>query len=264
VTRAFIVKDEAIDALGNASRKVAELIRNIKDPSASAVGAWSAGDVAAHLIDAAEDNRKAARGEGTPYRSPGDVAPTNDARLAARAERDPKALASAYEEAIIAYLEELKGIEGDPVIPWADFQIPLSTLVAADIGECLVHGYDIATSQNRPWKIDRHAAALSGRGLAPMTEHYVDERAAAGFSGIFDVRLRGQPPLYFVFTDGSLAVEDAGVRRPDVHISADPAAFMLVAYGRISQWGPIARGQLLAWGRKPWLAMKFATFMKNP
>lgn len=45
---------------------------------------------------------------------------------------------------------------------------------------------------------------------------------------------------------------------------ADPVDLMLVIYGRTSQWGPIARGRLLAWGRKPWLGLSFQSRFFNP
>ena len=53
---------------------------------------------------------------------------------------------------------------------------------------------------------------------------------------------------------GALTVEPAGPWRPDVVISAAPSPLILVFYGRVGQWGRILRGEMLAWGRKPWLA----------
>ena len=50
----------------------------------------------------------------------------------------------------------------------------------------------------------------------------------------------------------------------DCRISADSAAFLLVAYGRIGQLGPILRGQLIAWGRRPWTALRLNSFIRNP
>jgi hypothetical protein len=52
--------------------------------------------------------------------------------------------------------------------------------------------------------------------------------------------------------------------RPDVSISADPAALLLVLYKRRSQWPAIARGKLLAWGRRPWLAFSLAGRFHQP
>jgi hypothetical protein len=45
---------------------------------------------------------------------------------------------------------------------------------------------------------------------------------------------------------------------------ADPAAFLLVGSGLRSQWGQIARGKLLTWGRKPWLALRFVSLFSPP
>ena len=56
----------------------------------------------------------------------------------------------------------------------------------------------------------------------------------------------------------------AAGEKSDCVITADPVAFLLLGYGRISQWSPIMRGKLRAGGRKPWLAMKFGTLMSSP
>ena len=50
----------------------------------------------------------------------------------------------------------------------------------------------------------------------------------------------------------------------DCHISADPVAFLIVAYGRGSQWPPILRGKITAWGRKPWRAFGLMRLLVNP
>jgi hypothetical protein len=47
-------------------------------------------------------------------------------------------------------------------------------------------------------------------------------------------------------------------------ITADPVAFLLVGYGRISQWGPILRRQIVAGGRRPWKALRFAMLLTDP
>lgn len=53
-------------------------------------------------------------------------------------------------------------------------------------------------------------------------------------------------------------------RRVDCHISADPVAFFLLGSGLASQWPLIARGKLMTWGRKPWLALKLASLFVSP
>ena len=264
MTRSYVDKDEAVTLLRATSADVVYAIRNIQNPNAPAIGTWSASDVAAHLIDVAEAAEAIARGEGTPYATSADVTANNEKRLAERTDRDPYSLATQFEEAAEAYATTAESVEGDPMVPWADFEIPVSALVSVDLGEWLIHGYDITKSQGNPWGIDPHRAAFAGRGISPVTEHYVDPEAGAGFTATIDLRLRGHGALHFVFNDGDLSIEEPSDRKVDVHLSADPVAFMLVGYGRISQWGPMAKGKLLTWGRKPWVALKFASVLKNP
>jgi hypothetical protein len=61
-----------------------------------------------------------------------------------------------------------------------------------------------------------------------------------------------------------VTVEDPPTGRSDCRLAADPVAFFLVAVGIIPQWGPISRGQLTAWDRKPWLALRFKALLPNP
>ena len=68
-----------------------------------------------------------------------------------------------------------------------------------------------------------------------------------------------------VFDDGGMTVEASRPRQKvDCHLSVDPAAFLLVAWGRISQWQAIPKGQLLAWGRRPWLGLQLRGLVRNP
>jgi hypothetical protein len=55
-----------------------------------------------------------------------------------------------------------------------------------------------------------------------------------------------------------------GARRIDAHISADPAAFLLVVYRRQSLWRNLAAGRLLARGRRPWLAVTLPNRFHEP
>jgi hypothetical protein len=98
--------------------------------------------------------------------------------------------------------------------------------------------------------------------LDPRT--FVNAEKAAGLQATYELRLRGGGGLNFVFDDGSLTVEESSAGRVDCHILADPAAFFMVFWQRQSQWNAIAEGQLIAWGRKPWLGLKFRSLIRNP
>jgi hypothetical protein len=134
----------------------------------------------------------------------------------------------------------------------------------------MVHGGDIARAEGRPWPLDAAHAALVFDGFvfpvfaALDARSMVHQKYAAGLRATFDLRLRGGRSYYFVFDDGSLSIEPPSSRRVDCHISADPAALLSVAWARKSQWEAIARGKLVAWGRKPWLGPRLRSLMRNP
>ena len=46
-------------------------------------------------------------------------------------------------------------------------------------------------------------------------------------------------------------------RKADCRISADPVAFLLTGAERESQWKALLTERMLAYGRKPWLALRF-------
>lgn len=51
---------------------------------------------------------------------------------------------------------------------------------------------------------------------------------------------------------------------PDCTISIEPVTFLLMALGRSSPVGAMARGRVFAWGRKPWMEPRFPAYFKAP
>ena len=102
--------------------------------------------------------------------------------------------------------------------------------------------------------------------LLPLLPHFVDTAEAAGLHACVDLRLRGgrDGRALLVFEDGRLVVERENGWRVDCHISADPAAYMLVAYGRMSPLRPALTGRIVAWGPRPHLAFRLSRVFRNP
>ena len=142
--------------------------------------------------------------------------------------------------------------------------VPADVALGILLGELVVHGWDIAQAVHQPWPIDPGHVALILEGLVPIVPGWVDPQRARGLTATFEVRLRGQTTHVFWFQDGRLQVNPARERPIDAHISADPAALLLVLYRRQSQWRHIAQGRLMAWGRKPWLALSFTGRFHKP
>jgi hypothetical protein len=184
------------------------------------------------------------------------VAPTSTAPPSPPRSSTPTAASSKRHAAIP---EELAG--------WhADLKLPVSTLCAILAGEAYIHGWDIARALRRPWRLDPEDMRAIFLGLLPVLPYYVDPRRAAGRTATFDVRLRGDPAAgaVFAFDRGRLAIQPPGGQRVDCRISADPAAHLLVTYGRSGPLGPALRGKITAGGRKPWLGLRLPRLFRQP
>src|SRR2546423_532896 len=118
--------EAARDAVAELTPKLTDLLRSVRDPSAPAVGTWSAGDVAAHLAHVIDLDLAAARGQGpeAALDAQGVMPPPRLSELhhmtAALLDldpvRDPSVQAGRLEAGVAALLE---GCDGDDrVVPW--------------------------------------------------------------------------------------------------------------------------------------------------
>ena len=256
--------EAAIRSLGD---QLVAVLRSVRNPEAIAIGEWTVGDVAAHLSHAFEVETRIVRGEASTVERLDQVDDFNAQYLRADPERDPRTLADRIEAKVAEFLEAVATADLDQVVSWhGGLKLPLGVLPAVMVNELLLHGYDIAHAAGAPWRMERAHAALGIQGVSPLLPHYLDESRARGVRASYEIRLRGngRSSLFLTLDDGRLTLGAPADGKVDCHISADPVAFLLVGYGRISQLGPILRGQMLAWGRKPWLAPKLATMLRSP
>ncbi len=276
------------DALRDEVRRVTTLMRSITDPGVPAVGQWNLAEVAMHLSQTWILAPGQARRDLSRYRAitPGiagaggdsmirdmwDSTEMNARALKFDAERDLAVLADRIEERAEEYSSECAGHSPDEPRTWTieGTTVPLSALTCMLLNETLVHGYDIAHAAGRTWRLEpAHAAMVVRQFFVPVVETadprtFVNAEQAAGLQATYEVRLRGGGRLNWIFDNGSLRVEEPSARRVDCHISADPTAFFMVFWDRQSQGNAIAKGQLVAWGRKPWLGLKFRSLLRNP
>jgi hypothetical protein len=98
----------------------------------------------------------------------------------------------------------------------------------------------------------------------------VDRDKARRLTGTMEIRLRGGERVSLRWRDGALdvgevaAVGQALSDKADCVISAEPVAFLLQSYGRGSKWRPLLTGKVMAWGRKPMLALRMQTALRQP
>ncbi|MGB9280469.1 MAG: maleylpyruvate isomerase N-terminal domain-containing protein [Pseudonocardiaceae bacterium] len=273
------------DALRIEVSRVTTLLRTVSDPEPHAVGQWNLGEVAMHLSQAwmvvtglAKRDLSRFRevvpsvaGESL-LREMSELGETTMLGVKSDPERNPGVLADRIDAMAQEYFSECVTADPDEPRPWmvGGSTVRQSTLTYHLLNETVMHGADIARAAGHRWRIEpAHAALVLGRFIIPVLQALppralVDPGQAAGLRAIYDLRVRGGDRFHFVFDNGALLVEQPSARRVDCHISADPVAFLMVVWGRQSQWPAIAKGKLIAWGRKPWLGFRFRALMRNP
>jgi uncharacterized protein (TIGR03083 family) len=258
--------DRVLPAIDRLAGRFATLVTSAPDPAAAIPDSdWTVRDASAHVVTVARRYIDGPEGRGTWVPDPRDLGALNDAQIDTLAGLDMEELAARLRRDLSALAVQVRAYGAGP----PSFQFHGGEEVAADaalgilLGELVVHGWDIARVTAHPWPIDGGDVELILEGVEPILPGWVDPDAAGDLTATFEVRLRGGGTHVWSFRRGRLAVAPAG-RRPDVRISADPVALLLVFYRRQSQWPHVARGRMLAWGRRPWLAFTLAGRFHKP
>lgn len=272
------------------SRRLVAMLRDIGSSGAIAIGTWTVPEVAAHLSHVLVFDSASLRGGELPFDVTldgsadlvGAVARMNASGLARDPERDLLVLADRIEEGISGLLDATTGMRGDEPVAWlAGSKLPCATIVCHMLEESLVHGADIARAERRSWPIPADHAGLAAGFLFDALRFGVPARPAetaepasrtaetaepaAGEPELcFDFRIRGARRDFLVFEGGSVAVEDPSSRRVDCRISVEPVTALFLGMGRLGRIRPALSGRLVAWGRKPWLALRLSHLLRNP
>lgn len=264
--------NEVRGAVSTMAVRVAELFRSVPDPGVPALGAWDAGGLAAHMTHVFELGRDLLQEVPSPLADLADLGEFTQAMVRDESAYDLPALAARVVAAAEEFLTTAAHLNGTEPRMWlGGVKVTSRVLAAHIVSESTVHGLDLARATGRPWPLSPADALLAFEGfIRPMYEALaqpdfaVDQRKAAGLRACFDVRLRGGSRWYFVFADGGLTIEPPGDRPVDCHLSIDPRALMLLAWHREGLVRPILKGQVIPWGRKPWLAPKLPGLLQLP
>jgi hypothetical protein len=261
-------------ALRDAVGRSADLWRQIDRPDAPAPGLkWTAAETAAHVVGDLRDYTQALTRHANGYMTHANRPTESPSRLSAKVnarhldevpERNLHRLADMLVQTAGSYLEAAASADTSVAIPTPNgLVIGPSTMASLLLGEQVIHGLDIARAANMPWTIESEDALMVIPGVLTVAPQYLRPRRAAGVRVSFELRMRGGASYRLAVDNGAAVVTAAG-DKADCVISADPVAFLLLGYGRIPRLSPVLRGQLRPGGRRPWLAMKFATLLSRP
>jgi len=248
------------------------LVRNVVDANAVSVGTWTVGDVAAHLSQVFRFDTDAIAGRPVPEAivTTAGMVEVNAKLLAEDGERDPAVLADRI-GTFANEFDDVVSCSRAATVDWLQgVRLPPAVVACHLLEECLMHGHDIARATGQSWPIQRHHALLAVEGGAlpliaalPPTA-FVNQDKAGSFRARVDLRLRGGGRTLLVFDRGTLTLEAEYARDIDAHISADPAALMLLFIGRQSLWKPLLSGKIAARGRRPWKLHRMLTAISPP
>jgi uncharacterized protein (TIGR03083 family) len=229
--------------------------------------AWSIAEVAAHVAAANQLFAKIASGRQPPRHGDGTragLAEANDRVLAEYTERDPSVLAGQIVSQAELFVQAARARSDADTVDSPLGPMPMPIFNAYVMAHMLSHGYAIAAGLGRRLVIEPRQVSLMRPFLISAMPMFVDPAAARGTTASYRLRLRGITAYTLSFTDGALAVRESADGPVDCTISADPESFFLIATGQRSPWPLIAQGKVRAWGRRPWLAMRFAGLFTPP
>ncbi|WP_406431344.1 maleylpyruvate isomerase family mycothiol-dependent enzyme [Streptomyces sp. NBC_00631] len=255
-------------AIGETAADIAAVLDGVAETSTAVPGSqWTVGEAAAHLALANELMADLAEGRERPYGdgTPQGLAAANAQSLAGFGERGAAPLAAMITAQAERCADAL-AVTADgppPVTPFGPME--RSVLASYLLTHMLGHGYDLARALRRPHMIDAERVRLCMPFLLSVMPAVADGPATAGLSARYAVRLRGGGSAFGVtFADGAVEVAPEPRDRPDCTIVIDPVGFLLIALGRRNPWLAMSRGQVLAYGRKPWLGPRFPALFVAP
>jgi uncharacterized protein (TIGR03083 family) len=248
---------DARAAVDQATERFAGLVRSSPDPAMRIRHSyWTVADVAAHVLSFAEAYEGYLRNDTDPVVRVDQLNLDNARNLARQEERDIGILTDRLARATASFLAASDGLDAARPMRWHDVSSTVGTVYGIYLGELLIHGDDVARTLRRSWPISRAHGGIIFEAIANVSPRFVDAPRAAR-DAIFEVNVCEGPTFSFRFASASLTVEAGRATRPDCRIWGDAVALVLVLYKRRSQWTQIARGRLIAGGRRPWLALSF-------
>ncbi|MFF3634443.1 maleylpyruvate isomerase family mycothiol-dependent enzyme [Streptomyces sp. NPDC002250] len=256
-------------AIRGTAEEIALLVRSAGDTALAVPGSeWTVGEVAAHLAVANELMADLAAGRERPYGdgTPQSLAAANAESLAVFTERRAEPLATMITDQCERFLDALARSTADGQAPATPLGLMNRSVLASYLlTHMLGHGYDLARALKRPHMVDAARVGLCMPFMLSVMPRVADPGATAGLDARYRIRLRGGETFGVSLADGVVRVSPGSdLRDVDCTIRLDPVAFLLIALGRLDPWRAIARGQVLAWGRRPWLGPRFPTLFTAP
>ena len=256
--------DELADAIVDAATRFCALIQLVGDPSATSPQTpdWTAAELIHHVTTFPVHFDELMDGNASFAPTALDLGDLNASNLAYLAEASLADCEATIREGIGSFADRVRQspVGDGPIMYHGTTPMTIRQLAGFCIGEHEMHGIDLAAVVNRKWTIPApSAAAFLHAGVSTTLPNWIDPAAAKDHCGRYEILLRGGLGRLRVHFDDGRVVEPDEPWKPETRLVADAPTLMRIIYGRQSQWSAIARGQLLAYGQRPWRALTLAS-----
>lgn len=262
------ILEQARAGLRNASAGTVALVETLRTTEADIPGSkWTVREAGVHLVTAGVRYAGMIHGEPSLFSSlaPEECARLNDQLIADIPESDPVKLAALMHDAAERLLEASAPCDDETEVLWhCETVITVPQLVAIAAAEHLVHGYDMAVAVRRPWPISQDQAAVCLFGYGAAYGLCLNPATTTGHTAAYGIEFRTGERFTIRFDGGEYRLDPPDSGPVDCTITADPAAFLLVGSGRLSQWAAIALGAMEVGGNRPDLALSFGDLFLFP
>lgn len=261
---------DPLRAVCTVAARMADLVRSLPAAPVEALGEWDTTELATHVTQVFELDADLAAGAEAPLEDIGGLGEFTKALVDQEPERDRRALADRIEAAAERFAGAMATAPAQGDVSWlGGIQLPVSALPGHVLNEALLHGVDLARAAGRSWRVESAHALVAVRDfLFPLLlrldpEFFLTDRGRAARAS-YEVQAQGGGAVRLDFDGGTVVVGPPTGEPVDCRISADPAALLQVMFGRKSQWKAVLAGQLLAWGRRPWLGPQLTSMLESP
>ncbi|MFD7659761.1 maleylpyruvate isomerase N-terminal domain-containing protein [Actinosynnema sp. NPDC059797] len=267
-------------AVAGASARFARLVADCRRPDARAVGDWSVAETAAHTAVVARLNAGLVAADPSPLGVPdldagwreasfGDFARLNSSSIRHFPYRDGESVGRDLVERVDVLLARSADLDPREPRTWlGGARLPVATILAHQLNEVLLHGFDVARALGEPWSIPPEEAALAFdlflmRLIGGDTGNLVGGGAHRGRRVLIEFRSAHTTPVLVEEGDGRVVVT-APDRTADATVRFEPATLLLRIFRRTSLLAALASREVSVSGPRPWAALTYLRRTRTP
>ena len=226
---------------------------------------WTVGEAAAHVATTQGIFLDLATGGSHPYTDPSieQFAALNRQAIDQVQGHSGGDLAAMIRTRTGALLVAMTDLPDDQLFDAPIGRLTTTQLASYCLSHLLMHGYTISRALGERSPIEASHVRLVMPFLEAAMPFSFSNLSDRALEACVDFRVGEDTRFGLVLRRDSATIVDAPLDRVDVHIYARPVPFLLVGFGLESHWWVLARGGMVAWGRRPWVALQLKNALPN-